>query len=67
MATRCPSCHADADGTLTRKDGTLRAHRRPTPIKGGVAAAECAGAGQRPEPTPTPSWVAAAYAATIGD
>lgn len=61
MSTRCPSCHADADGHLTRKDGTLRAHRRPSSIPGGIASAACPGSGQRPEDTPIPPWVTVAY------
>lgn len=60
MPTRCPVCHVDA-GPLARKDGTLRAHRRPALIRGGIAAADCAGAGSLPEATPTPSWMAEAF------
>jgi hypothetical protein len=60
MSTRCPDCHADADG-LMRRDGTLRAHRRPVLIRGGIASADCTGVGRAPEPTPIPTWIAEAF------
>lgn len=63
MTVRCPVCHRDAD-TLTRRDGTLRAHNRPVGIPGGVASTACAGSGRPPEAAETPAWIAAAFTDT---